>query len=168
MFNQPKDLTMKAAIFGILVAALASPALASGNHAGGHGEAMAVGEPGKKANATQTIRVTMKETDDGKMIFTPSTFKVRKGQTVVFAIKNAGELDHEFVLDQEDKIIEHKAAMEKFPEMEHDDPNAIRLAAGESGEIIWKFTNDGTFKIACLVPGHYDAGMHGDVTVAGK
>ncbi len=159
---------MKAAIFGLLVTALATPALASGNHAGGHGEAMAVGEPGKKANATQTIRVTMKETEDGKMIFTPSTFKVRKGQTVVFAIKNAGELDHEFVLDQEDKIIEHKAAMEKFPEMEHDDPNAIRLAAGESGEIIWKFTNDGTFKIACLVPGHYDAGMHGDVTVAGK
>ncbi len=159
---------MKAAIFGLLVTALATPALASGNHAGGHGEAMAVGEPGKKANATQTIRVTMKETEDGKMIFTPSTFKVRKGQTIVFAIKNAGELDHEFVLDQEDKIIEHKAAMEKFPEMEHDDPNAIRLAAGESGEIIWKFTNDGTFKIACLVPGHYDAGMHGDVTVAGK
>lgn len=159
---------MKAAIFGLLVTALATPALASGNHAGGHGEAMAVGEPGKKANATQKIRVTMKETEDGKMIFTPSTFKVRKGQTVVFAIKNAGELDHEFVLDQEDKIIEHKAAMEKFPEMEHDDPNAIRLAAGESGEIIWKFTNDGTFKIACLVPGHYDAGMHGDVTVAGK
>ncbi|WEX78976.1 plastocyanin/azurin family copper-binding protein [Sinorhizobium numidicum] len=159
---------MKAAMFGLLVAALASPAFASGNHAGGHGEAMAVGEPGKKANATQTIRVTMKETEDGKMIFTPSTFKVRKGQTVRFAIKNAGELDHEFVLDQEDKIMEHRAVMEKFPEMEHDDPNAIRLAAGESGEIVWKFTNDGTFKIACLVPGHYDAGMHGDVTVAEK
>ncbi|ACP22172.1 putative copper oxidase, possibly exported (plasmid) [Sinorhizobium fredii NGR234] len=159
---------MKAQTFGLLIAALATPALATGNHAGGHGEAMAVGEPGKKADATQTIRVTMKETEDGKMIFTPSTFKVRKGQTVRFAIKNAGELDHEFVLDQEDKIMEHKAVMEKFPEMEHDDPNAIRLAAGESGEIIWKFTNDGTFKIACLVPGHYDAGMHGDVTVAKK
>ncbi|MBP1871894.1 putative cupredoxin-like copper-binding protein [Ensifer adhaerens] len=159
---------MKAVIFGMLVATLGSPALASGSHAGGHGEAMAVGEPGDKAKATQTIRVTMKETDDGKMIFTPSTFKVRKGQTIVFAIKNAGELDHEFVLDQKDKIIEHKAAMEKFPEMEHDDPNAIRLAAGKSGEIIWKFTNDGTFKIACLVPGHYDAGMHGDVSVAAK
>lgn len=166
--NQTKEYTMKAVIFGMLVAALGSPALASGSHAGGHGEAMAVGEPGDKAKATQTIRVTMKETDDGKMIFTPSTFKVRKGQTIVFAIKNAGELDHEFVLDQEDKIIEHKAAMEKFPEMEHDDPNAIRLAAGKSGEIIWKFTNDGTFKIACLVPGHYDAGMHGDVSVAAK
>lgn len=159
---------MKTAIFGLILAALASPALASGSHAGGHGEAMAVGEPGNKANATQTIRITMRETEDGKMIFTPAVFKVRKGQTVKFAIKNAGELDHEFVLDQEDKITEHKAVMEKFPEMEHDDPNAIRLAAGKSGEIIWKFTNDGTFKIACLVPGHYDAGMHGDVTVAKK
>ncbi len=122
---------MKAHIFGLLVAALATPALAGGNHAGEHGEAMAVGEPGKKANATQTIRVTMKETDDGRMIFTPSTFKVSKGQTIRFAIKNAGGLDHEFVLDQKDKIMEHKAVMEKFPEMEHDDPNAIRLAAGE-------------------------------------
>ncbi|GCA50338.1 plastocyanin [Sinorhizobium sp. KGO-5] len=159
---------MKAQIFGLLVAALATPAFAGGNHAGGHEEALAVGEPGRKANATRTIEVTMKETDDGKMIFTPSTFNVRKGQTVRFAIKNAGELDHEFVLDQEDNIMEHKAVMEKFPEMEHDDPNAIRLAARETGEIIWKFTNDGTFKIACLVPGHYDAGMHGDVTVAKK
>jgi uncharacterized cupredoxin-like copper-binding protein len=159
---------MKTAIIALCLAALASPALASGSHAGGHGEAMAVGEPGNKAQATQTIRISMKETNDGKMIFTPSTFKVRKGQTIVFSIKNAGELDHEFVLDQEDKIMEHKAVMEKFPEMEHDDPNAIRLTAGKSGEIIWKFTNDGTFKIACLVPGHYDAGMHGDVTVAKK
>jgi uncharacterized cupredoxin-like copper-binding protein len=165
---QTKEYTMKAVIFGMLIAALGSPALASGSHAGGHGEAMAVGEPGDKAKATQTIRVTMKETDDGKMIFTPSTFKVRKGQTVRFAIQNAGELDHEFVLDQEDKIMEHKAVMEKFPDMEHDDPNAIRLSPGKSGEIIWKFTNDGTFKIACLVPGHYDAGMHGDVSVATK
>ena len=72
------------------------------------------------------------------------------------------------MLDQEDKIMEHKAVMEKFPEMEHEDPNAIRLAPGKSGEIVWKFTNDGVFKIACLVPGHYDTGMHGDVTVAKK
>ena len=44
----------------------------------------------------------------------------------------------------------------------------IRLAPGRSGEIVWKFTNAGAFKIACLVPGHYDAGMHGDVTAAQK
>lgn len=159
---------MKTVTFALLFAALASPVLASGTHSDGHADAMAVGEPGKKAKATQTIRVTMKETDDGQMIFAPNDFKVRQGQTVVFAIKNSGELDHEFVLDQEDKVMEHKAMMEKFPEMEHDDPNAIRLAPGKSGEVVWKFTNDGTFKVACLVPGHYASGMHGSVIVATK
>ncbi|CAD7029870.1 MULTISPECIES: plastocyanin/azurin family copper-binding protein [Rhizobium/Agrobacterium group] len=158
---------MKTALTGLLLASLATPAIAAGNHAGGHGE-MAVGEPGQKSKVTQTIRVSMKETDDGRMVFTPDSFKVRKGQTIRFAVKNDGEVDHEFVLDQEDKVMEHKALMEKFPEMEHDDPNAIRLAPGESGEIVWKFTNDGVFKVACLVPGHYDAGMHGNVTVAEK
>ncbi|TIX93129.1 plastocyanin/azurin family copper-binding protein [Rhizobium sp. P44RR-XXIV] len=159
---------MKKLAIALLLAALAGPAFASGSHAGGHDEKLAVGEPGDKTKATQTIRVTMKETEDGKMLFTPAVFNVRKGQTVKISIKNAGTVDHEFVLDQEDKILEHKAVMEKFPEMEHADPNAIRLAAGQSGEIVWKFTKDGQFKFACLVPGHYDAGMHGDVTVAAK
>jgi uncharacterized cupredoxin-like copper-binding protein len=159
---------MKMYVLALCAFASAAPAFASGSHAGGHGDAMAIGEPGDKTKATQTIRITMKETDDGKMIFTPASFNVRKGQTVKLSIKNAGQLDHEFVLDQEDKIMEHKAVMEKFPEMEHDDANAIRLPSGQNGEIVWKFTTDGTFKFACLVPGHYDAGMHGDVTVAAK
>ena len=140
-------------------------ALAAGTHSGGHDEAMAVGEPGDKAKVTQTVRITMKETDAGKMLFTPSSFKFKKGQTIKFSLKNIGETDHEFVLDQEDKIMEHKALMEKFPEMEHDDPNAVRLAPGESGEIVWRFTNDGTFTAACLIPGHMEAGMHGPVEV---
>jgi uncharacterized cupredoxin-like copper-binding protein len=72
------------------------------------------------------------------------------------------------VLDQEDKVMEHKAMMAKFPEMEHDDPNAIRLEPGKTGEIVWKFTNDGAFKIACLIPGHFESGMHGNVIVAQK
>jgi len=159
---------MKTVTLAFLFAALASPTLAAGTHSDGHAGAMAIGEPGKKAKATQTIRVTMKETDDGQMIFTPNDFKVRKGQTVVFAIKNTGELEHEFVLDQQDKVMEHKAMMAKFPEMEHDDPNAIRLEPGKTGEIVWKFTNDGAFKIACLIPGHYESGMHGNVIVARK
>jgi uncharacterized cupredoxin-like copper-binding protein len=159
---------MKAIITGLFLAALVSPAIASGNHEGGHNEKMAIGEPGAKAKVTQTIRVTMKETDDGKMIFMPASIKVKEGQTVKFAIRNAGEGDHEFVIGTRDEIIEHKALMEKFPEMEHDDPNAIRLATGKSGEIIWKFTNGGTFTFACLVPGHYAAGMHGEIIVAKK
>lgn len=158
---------MRTALIALTIFALTSPALASGSHSGGH-EAMAIGEPGDKAKVTQTIRVTMKETDDGRMIFVPNKFEIKKDKTVRFAIKNVGEVDHEFVLDEVKTIQEHKTAMEKFPEMEHDDPNAISLAAGQSGEIIWKFTNGGTFEFACLKPGHYDAGMRGDLIVSAK
>ncbi len=155
-------------ILALTCTLLTTSAFAAGTHEGGHTEAMKVGEAGDKAKVTQTIQVTMKETDDGKMIFSPANLQVRKGQTIKLRIKNIGELDHEFVLDEHDKIIEHKALMEKFPEMEHDDPNAIRLAPGEAGDIVWKFTNDGGFQFACLVPGHYDAGMHGELKVAAK
>lgn len=159
----------KTAIALALVAAagLSSQALASGSHAGGH-DKMSVGEPGDSKKATQTIRVTMKETDDGEMIFTPATIKVRQGQTVRFAIRNAGDIAHEFVFDDKATIQQHTAAMEKFPDMEHDDPNAVRLDPGKSGDIYWTFTNDGTFEFACLVPGHYEAGMHGPLDVAKK
>lgn len=146
--------------------ALASPVLASGSHTGGHDDEMAVGKAGDAHHVTRTIEVTMKETDDGMMIFEPGNLDINPGETIRFKINNMGELDHEFVLDTMDGIAEHKALMEKFPEMEHDDPNAISLASGETGEIIWTFSNTGTFEFACMIPGHYDAGMHGDVIVA--
>lgn len=168
--NANKETKMKTTLFALAFLAassLASPMLASGTHSGGH-QTMSVGEPGDVKKATQTVRVTMKETDDGKMIFTPATIKVRQGQTVRFEIKNVGELEHEFVLDDKAQIQEHKVAMEKAPDMEHADPNAIRLDPGKSGEIVWTFTNTGTFEFACLVPGHYDAGMHGPLEVVKK
>ena len=62
-------------------------------------------------------------------------------------------------------VAEHKELMNEFPEMEHDDPNAVRLAPGEKGEIIWTFANAGSFQFACLIPCHYEAGMHGALSV---
>lgn len=55
--------------------------------------------------------------------------------------------------------------MERFPEMEHDDPYSVRFESGSSGEIVWTFTNAGSFEFACLIPGHYEAGMHGPILV---
>ena len=56
--------------------------------------------------------------------------------------------------------------MKKFPEMEHDDPNMVSLAAGKTGEVIWQFTKAGKIDFACLQPGHYEAGMKGLLNVA--
>ena len=154
-------------VLAITLVMTTSPAHASGSHAGGHDD-HAVGKPGKPEKANRTIEVTMTETDDGKMLYEPASMEFKKGETVRFVIKNAGETEHEFVLDTHAKNQEHKALMEKFPEMEHDDPNAIRLEEGATGEIVWTFSNTGTFEFACLIPGHYESGMHGDVTVAAK
>ena len=109
----------------------------------------------------------MYETDDGEMLFEPKALSVEQGETIRFEIVNAGENEHEFVLDSYEKNQEHKALMAKFPEMEHDDPNSVRLEEGEKGEIIWEFSNQGEFEFACLIPGHYESGMKGVLKVAG-
>ncbi|MBU1304192.1 MAG: cupredoxin family protein [Alphaproteobacteria bacterium] len=152
-------------ILSTLTLLLATPAFAAGNHTGGHDDAMAVGMQGNASHIDRTVEVTMGETDEGEMLFSPRDLAFSKGETVKFLITNEGEQEHEFVLDTPAKNEEHKALMAKFPEMEHADPNAIRLAPGASGEIIWTFANAGEFQYACLILGHYESGMHGPVVV---
>lgn len=107
----------------------------------------------------------MRETDDGKMMFTPEKVEVKRGEQVRFVLKNSGRADHEFMLDSIEHNARHKIAMEKNPDMEHDDPNGKRLAPAGSSQIVWKFSKPGTFEYACLIPGHYESGMHGIVVV---
>ena len=138
-------------------------------HAGGRGnhshDQMEAGQPGTAAEVTRTIAVRMYETENGEYLYEPRDLAIKAGETIRFDIVNEGESDHEFVLDTMPKNAEHKALMEKFPEMEHDDPNAVRLGPGEKGSIIWTFSNAGAFEVACLMPGHYEAGMRSPVAV---
>ncbi|TKA84102.1 cupredoxin [Sulfitobacter sp. 15WGC] len=149
------------------------PAFAAGTHVGGHGdeghgdmhEEMAIGMPAKGEAVDRTIDVIMRETDDGEMIFEPAEFDIQKGETIRFAVTNKGEIEHEFVIDTMEGNAKHKEAMAKM-DMEHDDPNSVRLDPGMEGEVIWTFANEGAFEFACLIPGHYESGMHGPLTVA--
>lgn len=141
----------------------ASGTFATGSHAGGHGTD-AIGKPGVAAKVTRTIAVDMSDA----MRFTPSTVKVRRGETIRFVVTNSGQLKHEFNLGTEADLKAHYAQMLKFPEMEHDEPNLVSLAAGKTGEVVWQFTQAGTVHFACLHPGHYEAGMKGAVAVGSK
>jgi Cu/Ag efflux protein CusF len=58
--------------------------------------------------------------------------------------------------------------MRKFPEMEHADPNQVSVGPGKTGELVWQFAKEGTFDFACLVPGHFEAGMVGKILVGGE
>ena len=145
---------------------LSASALASGSHAGGHGEAAnsAIGKPGVAAKVTRTVHIDMK--DD--MRFHTDNIKARRGETIRFVIKNAGALKHEMVLGTRKDLKDHYEVMKKHPEMEHAEPNMVTLAPGKTGEIIWQFTTAGTVDFACLQPGHYDSGMKGIIDVSKK
>ena len=156
---------MKSHHFAIAIPALllSMAAMASGNHAGGHGEA-AIGKPGVASKVTRTINIDMK--DD--MRFHSSIVDVKQGETIRFMAKNSGKVKHEMVLGTAKDLKDHYEVMKKNPEMEHADANMVTVAPGKTGEIIWQFTSTGKVDFACLQPGHYDAGMKGLVNVAKK
>jgi uncharacterized cupredoxin-like copper-binding protein len=136
-------------------------ARAAGSHAGGHDDS-AIGEPGKAAQVKRTVRIDMSDA----MRFSPASVGVKQGETIRFVVKNSGKVKHELVLGSEQELKEHYEVMKKHPEMEHDDPNMVSLAPGKTGEVIWRFTKAGKVDFACLQPGHYEAGMKGQVKVA--
>uniref|UniRef100_UPI0019542E23 cupredoxin domain-containing protein n=1 Tax=Stenotrophomonas maltophilia TaxID=40324 RepID=UPI0019542E23 len=110
------------------------------------------------------VELTMAE-GDGRMLFEPAEITINRGDTIRFVVKNGGALEHEMVIDTLEGNQRHKAAMERNPDMEHADPNAVKVEPAGTGEIVWRFTNSGTFEFACLIPGHYQAGMHGRIIV---
>lgn len=138
-----------------LLAMSAWPAHASEGHDS------SIGVPGNAAMVNRTVDIVMSDS----MRFSPDHINVKRGETVRFRVKNAGRLTHEMVLGSRAELQEHAKTMAEFPEMEHDDPNAISVAPGKSGELVWRFTHSGKLDFACLVPGHLEAGMRGDVTV---
>jgi uncharacterized cupredoxin-like copper-binding protein len=124
------------------------------------------GEPGDPKKPARAIRVLMLDYGDEKdMKFEPAVITVRKGEQIRFVLENGGTENHEFMLATVAENRKHAELMKKFPDMEHDDPNAKRLAVSERGELFWRFTKAGEFEFACLIPGHYEAGMHGKIMV---
>lgn len=149
-------------ITALAALSLSTAALADAGHS--HGDARAYGEPGDPKKPGRTIQITMREAD-GKMLFVPDRIDIRKGEQIKFAVRNSGELDHEIVVGTVEENLKHMAEMMKNPEMEHDDPNAKRLAPGKTGALFWKFTKAGEFDFSCLIPGHREAGMTGKIIV---
>lgn len=111
----------------------------------------------------RTLEITM--TDD--MRFNPSRIDVRLGETVRIVAINAGRVLHEIVIGTPDELKAHAELMKKHPNMAHDEPYMAHVDPAQRGEIIWTFNRPGDFEFACLIPGHFEAGMTGKITVRG-
>ncbi len=149
------------------LSAYAGAALAHGD--AGHNKAVAVKKEQKEwgiAGEAKAVKRTIKLRMSDTMRFTPDHFDVRLGETVKIVVINGGKMLHEFVLGTKKELDEHAALMIKFPAMEHDEPYMAHVPAGKTGQIIWNFNRAGDFDFACLIAGHYQAGMAGGVKVA--
>ena len=154
-------------IFILLAAALVAAAPAwSRDNAGKHPPPGAVKEqkPWGIAGDPQrarTIEIRMTDT----MRFTPDRVEVSEGETVRLVVRNAGKTLHELVIGTPQDLKAHAALMKKHPGMEHDEPYMTHVRPGKRGDIVWNFNRPGTFQFACLVGGHFEAGMVGTVVV---
>ncbi len=166
-------------LFVAATLSLSATVHAAGSHSGGHGGNF--GEPGKASDATRTINVEMFDN-----YYEPESITVKAGDTVRFVVENKGDLVHEFNIGNAEAHESHQEEMQMMVEhgvikgdhidremmkmdmgdgqtMEHDDPNSVLLEPGETGEIVWTFSEATALEFACNVPGHYQAGMYGDI-----
>ena len=119
------------------------------------------GRTGDPRKAARTIRVDMSD----RMRFSPDTIEVKPGDTVRFVVRNSGRTMHEMVLGTMKELRDHAELMKKHPGMEHDEPYMAHVGPGKTAEIVWQFTKAGEFYFGCLMPGHFEAGMVGKITV---
>ena len=121
----------------------------------------AFGREGNPKNVTRIVKLGMSDA----FRFTPAHITVKRGETIKFIVHNDGKQLHEMVLGTPEELKQHAEMMKKFPEMQHTDPSMAHVKPGARGEIVWQFTKAGEYQFACLLPGHYEAGMVGNVTV---
>jgi len=107
--------------------------------------------------------ITLRMTDD--MRFAPDHITVQQGETLRLRVQNQGQILHEVVLGTPASLDEHAQMMLKYPTMEHDEPSMAHVAPGQSGDLLWQFNRAGNFDFACLIAGHFQAGMRGTITV---
>jgi uncharacterized cupredoxin-like copper-binding protein len=121
--------------------------------------------PASPSAAAQATRIEVKLTDSLRM--EPASMSVPAGVPVTFVVTNAGAIEHEFYLGDEDAQAEHEMEMTSMGGMAHDEPEGIGLKPGETKELTYTFAEPGMTVAGCHVTGHYGAGMKAQITVGG-
>lgn len=102
------------------------------------------------------------EIEASEFAFSPAAITVKAGETVDFVVTNMGAVRHEFqILD--DLIVGTHAH-----EADHngDGDLLLSLQPGQTKSLTVTFVHDTTLdQFGCLIPGHFEAGMAGEVAV---
>ena len=119
------------------------------------------GREGDPQKVVRTITIGMSDA----MRYDPAVIRVKRGETIRIVAANHGKVLHEMVIGTPEELKEHAALMRKNPGMEHDEPYMAHVKPGAKESLVWQFDKPGEFHYACLVPGHFEAGMVGKIVV---
>lgn len=160
---------MKHLFIAAALALVSLPILAS------EAKTFAFGEPAPASKATRTVEVILKD-----IAFEPAGLEVKAGETVRFILTNQGKLPHEFNLGDAAMHAAHQQQMLAMAGMSmnhegmnhgamgghgHDGGNTVLVQPGQRAELTWTFRKSAPIEFACNVPGHYQAGMVGKLTI---
>lgn len=160
---------LRTALFTLTLGSMASTVFAHGDAPHGKPKAAApisteehaFGKQGDPKKPTRTLAFEMND----MMRFNPPEITVKQGETIKFVVANKGKLMHEMVIGTMEDLKAHSELMKKYPGMEHDEPYMAHVRPGKKEEIVWQFTKEGEFYYACLIAGHFEAGMIGKIRV---
>lgn len=115
------------------------------------------------AAADQVVDVVLTE-----FAFDPDSFSIKKGETVTFNVRNEGSIPHEFRISNRQAVEAHVAEGhgDHSDEMTPGEPMMMEgdvvllLDAGQEATLTVRSGDNANYDlVACLLPGHFEAGM---------
>ena len=112
------------------------------------------------AAAVRTVEVVTTD----QMRYEPAAFEFAVGDRVRFSVRNPGAVPHELFVGTAQEQATHETEMQAGHAM-HDHANSVTVEPGKTDMLELTFARAGTLEIGCHIPGHWDAGMRGTITV---
>ena len=166
---------MRKTLLTLALGLATTAAFAAGEHGGSHSSV-------NTAEVDRTIRV-----EAGDMWFDHEKLNIAPGETIKFEIVNTGNVEHEFVIGDAEAQEAHRKMMQEMggshggggghgghgghdvAESEHGGSMpSVTIAPGDTAELVWTAPqNVDGLQYACNIPGHYEAGMFGNIDLQG-
>jgi uncharacterized cupredoxin-like copper-binding protein len=114
------------------------------------------GEAGFVAGTQATPRVVRVVAGPG-YTFSPSSIAIARGETITFVVTAMGPAVHEFMVGPADAVAGDAPGT----------PEVADIAMMQSKSLTYMFDGSGPYAFACHAEGHYEAGMHGTISILG-
>lgn len=113
---------------------------------------------GRSSDSSTTLHVDMNE-----FMFSPDQFTVPAGKQIKLELKNTGSIKHDFIILKKGIEVQNSFNHEKqmdniyfHAELESNNADTFTFTAP---------TEPGEYQVICGIPGHFQAGMTGKLTV---